>query len=126
MLGGYGKLAGGEVTKTFADLPPHTMIRVVATFHFIDAWNGETGFMRLGIGKNKALEYVWNDSHDFSKGSGTISVCGARYPENRLSTPIDVMAPHIDDFIEIGFGSTLDQDPYENSFGVSGLQIFVR
>jgi len=23
MLGGYGKFAGGEVKKTFTDLPPH-------------------------------------------------------------------------------------------------------
>lgn len=53
MLGGYGLMAGGENTKTFDNLPKHEKIRVVANYHFIDAWTGETGFMRMGIGKEE-------------------------------------------------------------------------
>ena len=40
MLGGYGKFAGGEVRKQFAQLPPHQKLRIVANFHFIDGWVG--------------------------------------------------------------------------------------
>ena len=40
MLGGFGQFAGGEVRKEFMQLPPHSKIKVVAKYHFIDAWTG--------------------------------------------------------------------------------------
>jgi hypothetical protein len=126
LLGGYGNLAGGEIKKSFNNIPTHKDLRIVATYHFIDAWSGETGFMRLNTGKDKKMEYVWTERHDFSKGSGGISICGAKYPENKFSVNIDLSVSHEDEEITIGFGSTLDQDPYENSFGVSNLQIFIK
>ena len=51
MLGGYGKFAGGEVTKVFTNIPTHTKIRILANYHFIDAWSGESDFMRVNNGK---------------------------------------------------------------------------
>ena len=59
MLGGYGKFAGGEVKKTFTDLPPHNQLRIEANYSFIDSWSGETGFMRLNIGNDNSMVYVW-------------------------------------------------------------------
>lgn len=50
-----------------------------------------------------------------------ISVCGASYPEGKLTSHIEIIIPHISDTITIGFGSTLDNDPLENSFGVSNV-----
>lgn len=126
MLGGYGILSGGEITKEFSDLPNHSVIRIVASYHFIDAWSGETGFMRVNNGKDNTMEYIWTERHDFSKGANVTSICGAKYPENKLTTGIDVSFPHKGKSVVIGFGSTLDQDPFENSFGVSNLQIFLR
>lgn len=29
MLGGFGKFAGGEVQKTFSEIPDHTKVRIV-------------------------------------------------------------------------------------------------
>ena len=121
MLGGYAKFAGGEVTKTFTEIPAHTKLRVVATYHFIDAWNGESGFMRANIGRDNMMEYLWTEKYDFSKAKNGINICGAVYPEGRLSSTIDVTIPHLSDMITFGFGSTLDQDPEENSFGVSNI-----
>jgi hypothetical protein len=46
-LGGYGLTAGGEISKTFRQLPAHAEIRLKANFHFIDAWSGETAFAKL-------------------------------------------------------------------------------
>lgn len=126
MLGGYGLLSGGEITKEFADIPPHSVIRIMANYHFIDAWSGETGFMRVNSGREKTMEYVWTERHDFSKGANVTSICGAKYPENKLTTTIDLTFPHNDKSLVIGFGSTLDQDPFENSFGISNLQIYLK
>ncbi len=40
------------MTKKLEKLPPHSQIRVKANYHFIDAWVGETGFLRLNVGKD--------------------------------------------------------------------------
>jgi len=59
MLGGYCLFSYGEVTKTFGGLPNHSLIRITANYHYIDAWAGETGFMRASIGTNDEMVYTW-------------------------------------------------------------------
>jgi hypothetical protein len=125
LLGGFGQQAGGENAKTFTEFPVHKSVRIVANFHFIDAWAGESGFMRANIGYQGKMEYLWNESYDYSKAVGGFNVCGADYIEAKFSSKIDLTIPHDSDKITIGFGSTLDQDPFENSFGISNLQIFI-
>jgi hypothetical protein len=51
MLGGYGKFGGGEVVKTIENLNEHSKIKITANFHFIDAWSGESAFMKINNGK---------------------------------------------------------------------------
>lgn len=55
MLGGYGVLSNGEIQKVFSGIPVHKQIRITANYHFIDAWSGETGFMRLNNGKDNNM-----------------------------------------------------------------------
>jgi hypothetical protein len=81
--------------------------------------------MRMNIGRQKELEYVWAQKYDYSKATRGINICGAKYPEGKLSESIEVIVNHTDPSVTIGFGSTLDQDPNENSFGVSGLEIYI-
>eukprot|EP01017_Pseudomicrothorax_dubius_P005654 TRINITY_DN11473_c0_g1_i3.p1 TRINITY_DN11473_c0_g1~~TRINITY_DN11473_c0_g1_i3.p1 ORF type:complete len:296 (-),score=33.75 TRINITY_DN11473_c0_g1_i3:71-958(-) len=126
LLGGYCVLSGGEVTKTFSDLPAHKMVRITATYHFIDAWTGETGFMRANVGRERQMEYIWTEKYDASKSKNSINVCGNHYGEGKFAVPIDVTIPHIESSITIGFGSTLDQDPCDESFGISNVQIYIR
>jgi len=64
MLGGFGKFSGGEVRKTFNRIPTHKKIRITANFHFIDAWVGESGFMRANVGKNMKMEFIWIEKYD--------------------------------------------------------------
>ena len=73
-------------------LPKHTKLRVTATFHFIDAWNGETAFMKLNQGApgKENLEYVWTERYDVSDYRGMIDVCGSALGEGRFASPIDV------------------------------------
>lgn len=46
-LGGHCSLSTEEVSKTFKALPPHNNIRIQATFHMFDNWQGEFGYMKV-------------------------------------------------------------------------------
>jgi hypothetical protein len=126
MLGGYCQFGGGEFQKSFLSLPSHSQLRVQATYHFIDAWDNEAGYMRLNNGRNGDLQYAWIERYSAFVGSNGINVCGGRWPEGKLSSPIDVVIPHKSDNITVSFGSTIEQDPCDESFGVSGVRIYVR
>ncbi len=45
-LGGHC-LLNKKVTKVYDNLPPHKSIRVVATVHLLDKWEGETIFAQF-------------------------------------------------------------------------------
>jgi len=121
ILGGYGKFAGGEVSKLFRQLPDHTQIRFKANFHFIDAWAGETAFAKLDH------QLVWSDMHDHMSSKNGINICGsASAAENKFAVPVDVVIPHTSSSLAVTFGTTLHGTAFEASWGLSDVQIFVR
>ncbi len=71
------------------------------------------------------MEYLWTEKYDHTKVKKGINVCGASYPEGKLTSHINIIIPHVSDTITLGFGSTLDNDPLENSFGISNVQIYI-
>jgi hypothetical protein len=120
MLGGCGKFANGEVSKTFRNLPAHSSIRLRANFHFIDKWGGETAYAKL-------QDYiVWTDNFDQQSSKVGINLCCGPAPESKFSVPIDITFPHTDSSLKVTFGSTLTLSPLEQSWGVSDVQLFVR
>jgi hypothetical protein len=122
-LGGHCHIGAGEVSKTFDKLPPHSQVRVTGRYHFIDNWQGETAFLKLGE------KYAWSEHTSKNPDSLGIHMCGSeQYPERKMSTPIDVTMPHSDSFLQVAFGSTGDakQDPCERSFGVDDVMVYVR
>lgn len=126
MLGGYCQIGGNETQKTYNNLPPHTHLKIEATYHFIDAWNGETGYMKLNNGINGTLEYAWTEKYSSFQGENGINVCGGKWPEGKFINPISVTIPHTGDSITVAFGATIQQDPCDESFGVSGMRVYVR
>lgn len=128
MLGGFCKFSRGEVNKTFTGLPPHKQLRVVATYHFIDRWIGETGYMKLDVGMNDCPTVVWSERHAQSEAKNGLSVCGdAGTPEGKFSAPVDVTMAHHKDSVTVGFGSTMDDaDPCDESWGISALEVHIR
>lgn len=120
MLGGYRMFGGGEVKKTFDNLPAHKQLRMVATFHFIDAWSGEYGYSRIDD------NYVWTDTYDHVAAGGSVNVCGGRTAEGKFAVPIEVSIPHTASKAKISFGSTIDQDPDDESWGVSQVAIYIK
>ena len=128
MLGGYGKFGGGSTKKTFDKLVKHSIIKIQANFHFIDSWKGQIGYMQLDTGQDKKAEYVWTekyDSIDYDRELG-VSVCGREVPEFKMSSRIDITVDHNADSITVIFGSTLDNDPTEASWGISDFKIFIK
>ncbi|CAG9314398.1 unnamed protein product [Blepharisma stoltei] len=124
MLGGYCQFSSSEVAKTFLDLPSHSSIKIKATFHFIDAWIGEAAYLKVDLeGK---YEYVWNESYKAGQASSGINICGAHHAEGKFSSDIEVNLPHSDSSLSVVFGTTLDQDPCDESWGVSSFEIFIR
>lgn len=126
MLGGYCQFSKGEVFKTFENIPKHRSVRIQATYHFIDAWDTESGYMLVDNGKQGEMQYAWIERYSAFMGENGINVCGGQWPEGKFSSPIDVTIPHTESSIKIGFGSTLEQDACDESFGISGLRIFIR
>lgn len=128
MLGGYCQLSSGEVNKTFARLPPHKQLRVKATYHFIDRWIGEAGYMKLDVGPDRRPVVVWSEQHAQQMSKAGVSLCGqSDTPEGKFAASIDVTVPHREESILVGFGSTMDSaDPCDESWGVSGLELYTR
>mmetsp|Transcript_64686 Transcript_64686/g.122693 ORF Transcript_64686/g.122693 Transcript_64686/m.122693 type:complete len:307 (+) Transcript_64686:101-1021(+) len=128
MLGGFCKFSNTEVNKTFSGLPPHKQLRIVATYHFIDSWQGETGYMKVSVGQEKDLVTVWSEQHAQENSKNGLNLCGnGETPEGKFSASIDVMVPHNTDTLSVSFGSTMDDvDPCDQSWGVSGVEVYAR
>jgi len=111
---------GRTVSTKYRKLPAHTQVRVTATVHFIDDWQGETGWLKLND------MYVWTESHDQKAVSGKFSVCGSDlYPESRFAAPIDVVWPHKAKRLTLSLGSNLDEGS-DARFAVSNVALYTR
>jgi len=120
-LAGHCNVVQDEVKKTFANLGEHKYIRLQARYHFLDSWEGETAFAKIGD------RIVWSDVNDVrGMHPNSLNVCGGDHPDNKISVPIDVTLPHTGESITISFGSSLDEHPCNESFGVDDVMISVR
>ena len=123
-LGGACALGGDTLaSKTYHGLPLHTSVRITASFHFLDNWEGETGFAKVD-GK-----YAWADMADTSKihPARGLNVCGGDHPDAKIGAPIDITMPHTGASVELTFGAMLKgKDPCDASFGVDNVMVYVR
>lgn len=127
MLGGFCQFSKGEVAKTFANLPRHSQLRIRATYHFIDRWIGEAGYLKVKVEGATQPIVVWNEQHQQAMSMNGLSVCGENTPEGKFAVPIDVTIPHTQGAVEVIFGSTMDDaDPCDESWGVSAVEISIR
>ncbi|CAG9322267.1 unnamed protein product [Blepharisma stoltei] len=125
MLGGYCQFSAGESWKEFKDLPEHSQLRVKANYHMIDEWRGETAYLK--IGSSDDMETVWTQSYDVNSSKDPMNICGEDdVGEGKFSIAVDIKIDHSDSSVIISFGSTLEQQPCEKSWGISGLQIYIR
>jgi len=118
-LGGHCNFSYNEVTKVFKNLPPHDKLKINAAFHMLDSWDGEYAYMKLDDVK------VWTKRGQHSPDKG-INICGGDFNDPAFNIAIDVSVPHNKPEIKITFGSTLDEEPCNESFGVDDVMIYVR
>lgn len=117
MLGGFGNFAGVDVERP-VDLfaITHEQARLLARYVKIDSWDNETAYALID-----ALP-VWQMI--FGVGSGPANHCGTDPPE--AEQPIDVIIRHAESTMTLGFGSTLDEPPNNESWGVDDIEIWLR
>ncbi len=94
MLGGYCETSDQIHKKVYNKMPEHTILRIVAVFHFLDNWKGESGYLKVNTGVNDEFEYVWVEKYDLSKYPDAYTVCGSDLGEGRFSSLIDITIPH--------------------------------
>lgn len=118
-LGGYCQLSNNEISKTYS-LPEHSEIRVTASYHMFDNWEGEIGYMKI----DNKIQWMRAGKTDPKKG---INICG----DKKINDPgynlqIDISLPHTEDNVVVSFGSTLDKDSCNASFGVDDVMIYIK
>lgn len=117
-LGGHCNFSFEEVKKTYK-LPEHSTIRITAGFHMFDNWNGERGYMKIDN------EVLWSREGQIDNKGG-INFCGGDSNDPAFNLVIDITAPHKKENVTITFGSTLEGDPCNASFGVDDVMIYIK
>lgn len=103
--GDRGMVVGpGWAIHTSVPLPPHEHVRIRASVHWSDRWQGETVRMTVDGAT------VWSDSHHhctniFSGSCAGISTFGDEVHSDRLGVLIDVVVPHDAPEVSIAFSS---------------------
>lgn len=150
MLGGPGIFnQAGSVSKVFNVGKDVKRVRVVAYFHFIDDWSGQSGYVKASTllhGEDGAkmgdAHAVWTRQYAVvprgASGSApkdkvaALNVCGnPDIGEHLFSSKVDTYVPVVGGKLKLTFGSTWElqnggSDSLPCSWGVSGLQLLVR
>jgi len=121
MLGGHGLTSSKKLSKTYTDLPPHTLVRIKANYHMLDNWEGEHGFMKADD------QTLWKKKGISPKGHQMLNQCGNKdHADPLMNRQIDKILAHTGNSLKLDFGSTLQKNPSEASYGVDDVMIFVR
>lgn len=118
-IGGYCLLSKEEVSKKFFIGYSHESIRVKASYHMFDNWNGEMGYMKINE------QIVWAKEGKSNEKNG-INICGGDYNDPYFNLVIDVTIPHNESDVTITFGSTLDKDPCDASYGFQDVMLYIK
>lgn len=137
--------SGGDALKKQFDLTgiPHTMVKVVFTYHLFDTWLNEVGFAGFATSSNP-----WDASNKgsgffqigwhWTRGDGINHLRGAGYTAffdaggatdgfaQDYNVRDEMVAQCTDDKFWIIFCSSLDEAPSNESFGISNIQIWVK
>lgn len=116
-LGGHCAFSDKEVSKKFK-LPIHSFVKISASYHMLDKWEGETAYMKVN---DKIVWTMTGVSHE-----NGVDVCGGKHKDAKFAIPIDITLPHTSENLEVSFGSTLKGDPCNASYGIDDVLIYLR
>jgi hypothetical protein len=119
ILGGYGALAGGTVSKTFSQSGiTHSKVLVRLDYYAIDSWDGEMAYVEVGGWR------CWERWPNMGQGGNNI--CGNSSGHRDAVYLAECAVPHTASTITVVVGSSLNQDPTDESFGIDDVEIWVR
>jgi len=140
--GGAGNILGGPcqtsyhtVEKVYSGLPNHAEIQITARVHFIDNWDDDTMWLKVGqpgtVSSSApawAEEYTWCPQFFTFMCSHGVSVCGKGHYPDRMSRLVTVTMQHTTPDLALQFGTDMKTEtpPCEASYGVSQITIEVR
>jgi hypothetical protein len=135
MLGGHCQTSDSHLIKLFNNLPPHNFIKIEALYHFLGRWDSHTGYLKVVTNpdKNDALEknneyskYIWAQRCKNSKSPLiNIKIC-SNVDVCKIASPINLTLNHTHNKIKLIFGSTLEGNPCDQSFGISDVKIYIK
>jgi hypothetical protein len=123
ILGGYGIIAGGEMDidlSTYAIT--HTEAWVLLDYIALDSWDGETAYVKVDG------TTAWSQSQN-NHTSAYGEVCGwdrGYYGSYDSRHAVEVQPTHTATTITVAGGSTLDQGPTDESFGLDNVYVWIR
>ena len=132
ILGGYGVISGGSINNTISTLGvPHSEVWVEFDYIALDSWDfSSTGmgpdFGYANFNSTSILQVDFNN-HVSIYGQ----VCGwwrPNYPVGSYDSRLyvsSIQQGFYDDFL-LTIGSTLNQGPYDESFGFDDVYVWVR
>lgn len=114
-------LLNTKISKGFKDLPDHSMLRLVATVHLFDDWDGESIMMQVD-GKK-----CWSKTTAKNKGVATPNFCGnPQYGDPQMNLQIDHTFEHTGGFVEVGFNSNMKKDACQASYAVDDVFLYYQ
>ena len=123
ILGGYGVIAGGTLDVDVSTYSiTHTEAWVTVDYIALDSWDGETAWVALDG------TTVWSGALN-NHSSAYSEVCGwnrGYYGSYDSKWPVDDTISHTAGSLNVLGGSTLDQGPTDESFGLDNAEAWVR
>ena len=116
ILGGYDQFgAGASAQKVFDTAIAHTELKVEAEYIKIDTWDNEYGRMYIdGVERWYQLFHHSNGGNQCGQGNG----------EEKAS--ISYVDSHGAASVLVRFDSNLDSPPYDESWGVDNVKVWVK
>jgi len=117
ILGGPGYFGGGVTTERTFDLMqiPHSERLVSLDYLVMDSWDGETAFVNVdGL---PVYSVPFNADGE--------NACGAPFGDQGPQH-VTAQGAHSAGSLVLEVGSTLDQDPNDESFGVDNVRVMIR
>jgi len=119
MVGWYARTAWITNEKTFNLWNiPHSAVKVVLDYYAIDSWDGEKAFVKLD----------WTRVFYKTPDGTRINKCWRPNADSwgERKEHIEVEKAHTWNTLKVSIGSTLNQDPTDESFAFNNLKIYVK
>ena len=123
ILGGYGIISGGEIDIDLSTWAiTHSEAWIELDYIALDSWDGETMYVEVD---STTIFSQANNNHSTSLSE----VCGwnrGYFGSYDSKWPVSEETSHSSSALTLTAGSTLDQGPTDESFGIDNVYVWIR